>query len=112
MNEIALVTGASSGIGEATALELKKRGYTVYAVARRVDRMADLESQGIHTLSMDVTDEDYVTVGIQRIIADTGRIDVLVNNAGYGSYGSLEDVPLSEAKYQFEVNLFGMARLI
>lgn len=112
MSEIALVTGASSGIGEATALELKKHGYTVYAVARRVDRMAGLESQGIHTLSMDVTDEESVTAGIQRIIADTGQIDVLVNNAGYGSYGSLEDVPLSEAKYQFEVNLFGMARLI
>jgi NADP-dependent 3-hydroxy acid dehydrogenase YdfG len=98
INEIALVTGASSGIGEATALELKKCGYTVYEVARRVDRMTDLESQGIHTLSMAVTDEDSVTAGIQRIIADTGWIDVLVNSAGYGSYRSLEDMPLSEAK--------------
>lgn len=107
----ALVTGASSGIGEATALTLKELGYTVYAAARRVERMASLADHGVHIVKLDVTDDDSMVAGVERIISETGRIDVLVNNAGYGSYGALEDVPMSEAKYQFEVNVFGLARL-
>ncbi len=109
--KVALVTGASSGIDEATAPWLKDLGYVVYAVARRLDRMACLAELGVHTMKMDVTDEDSVIEGVQQIIAESGRIDVLVNNAGYGSYGALADVPISEAKYQFEVNVFGLARL-
>ena len=109
---VALVTGASSGIGRATALELRRLGFTVYAAARRADRMSDLAAEGIRTVSMDVTDEASVTAGVDQIMAEAGRIDVLVNNAGYGSYGSLEDVPLSEGRYQFEVNVFGLARLV
>jgi len=105
------VTGASSGIGESTALKLKDLGYTVYGAARRVERMTALADQGVHILKMDVTDDASMVAGIEAIIADTGRIDVLVNNAGYGSYGAVEDVPMSEAKYQFEVNIFGLARL-
>ena len=113
MDDVALVTGASSGIGEATALELRRRGFTVYAAARRVDRMAGLAAKGVRTVAMDVTDEGSVTAGVERILAETaGRLDVLVNNAGYGSYGALEDVPLSEGRYQFEVNLFGLALLV
>ena len=112
MDDVALVTGASSGIGEATARELLRRGFTVYAAARRTDRMADLAAEGARTLAMDITDEASVSAGVDRILAETGRIDVLVNNAGYGSYGALEDVPLSEGKYQFEVNVFGLARLV
>jgi NAD(P)-dependent dehydrogenase (short-subunit alcohol dehydrogenase family) len=73
--------------------------------------MAGLESEGIRVLKMDVTDDASVTAGIATIIKETGRIDVLVNNAGYGSYGSVEDVPISEAKYQFDVNIFGLARV-
>jgi short-subunit dehydrogenase len=107
----ALVTGASSGIGEEAARELHKRGFTVYAAARRVERMAGLEADGIRILKMDVTDDQSVTAGIAAIIKETGRIDVLVNNAGYGSYGSVEDVAISEAKYQFDVNIFGLARV-
>jgi NAD(P)-dependent dehydrogenase (short-subunit alcohol dehydrogenase family) len=107
----ALVTGASSGIGEAAALRLKDAGFTVYAVARRVERMSGLADAGVHVVKMDVTDEKSMVAGVKQIVAETGRIDVLVNNAGYGSYGAVEDVPLSEAKYQFEVNVFGLARL-
>lgn len=110
--KVALITGASSGIGEATALKLQKMGYITYAAARRVERMQDLEKLGICTLSLDVTDEASMQSAIQQIIAQEGRLDVLVNNAGYGSYGALEDVPMTEARYQFEVNTFGAARLI
>jgi NAD(P)-dependent dehydrogenase (short-subunit alcohol dehydrogenase family) len=107
----ALVTGASSGIGEATALQLAELGYTVYAAARRVERMSDLADRGIRTRSVDVTDDPSMLALVEMIIADTGRIDVLVNNAGYGSYGALEDMPIEEARRQFEVNVFGLARL-
>ncbi|MFD7183859.1 oxidoreductase [Streptomyces sp. NPDC059904] len=107
----ALVTGASSGIGEATALKLQELGYTVYGAARRTDRLHKLADRGIRPLAMDVTNEDSMRSGVERITAETGRIDVLVNNAGYGSYGALEDVPLDEARHQFEVNVFGALRL-
>ncbi|MFF4116901.1 oxidoreductase [Streptomyces sp. NPDC001714] len=107
----ALVTGASSGIGEATALKLHALGYTVYGAARRTDRLQQLANHGIRPLAMDVTDDDSMRAGIDRIVAETGRIDVLVNNAGYGSYGSIEEVPMDEARRQFEVNVFGAMRL-
>jgi NAD(P)-dependent dehydrogenase (short-subunit alcohol dehydrogenase family) len=110
--KVALVTGASSGIGEATALKLHELGYTTYAAARRVERMAHLAASGIRPLAMDVTAEESMQSGIEQILAEEGRIDVLVNGAGYGSYGALEDVPLPEARAQFEVNTFGAARLI
>ncbi|WP_166877735.1 oxidoreductase [Salinibacterium sp. ZJ450] len=109
--KVALVTGASSGIGEATARRLAGLGLTVYGSARRLERMSPLEVAGVRLLEMDVTDDASMTAGVDRILADTGRLDILVNNAGYGSYGALEDVPLSEGRAQFEVNVFGMARL-
>jgi NAD(P)-dependent dehydrogenase (short-subunit alcohol dehydrogenase family) len=108
---VALVTGASAGIGAATVRQLLKDGYTVYAAARRVKRMQPLAEAGARLLAMDVTDDAQMVAGMDRIIADRGRIDVLVNNAGYGAYGAIEDVPLSEGRHQFEVNLFGLARL-
>ena len=109
---VALVTGASSGIGEETAVGLAHAGFEVYAVARRVERMDGLASSGIHTFAMDVTDDASMVAGVDRIIAERGQLDVLVNNAGYGSYGAVEDVPIDEARRQFEVNVFGLARLI
>ncbi|MFD8227258.1 oxidoreductase [Streptomyces massasporeus] len=107
----ALVTGASSGIGEATALKLQSLGYTVHGAARRTDRLHKLADHGVRPLAMDVTDDDSMRAGLEKIVSETGRIDVLVNNAGYGSYGAIEDVPMDEARRQFEVNVFGAMRL-
>ena len=109
---VALVTGGSSGIGESTARALLAKGFVVYAVARRVDRMSALAELGVQTFAMDVTDDASMVAGIDRIIDEQGRLDVLVNNAGYGSYGAVEDVPIDEARRQFEVNVFGLARLV
>lgn len=111
MKHIVLITGASSGMGKDFALRLIQLGCTVYGAARRVDKMKDIEVAGGHVLGMDVTKEDTIAEGIDRIIAEQGHIDVLINNAGYGSYGAIEDVPIEEGRRQFEVNLFGLARL-
>src|SRR5690242_20069379 len=108
---VALVTGGSSGIGEHTARLLQEAGFTTYAVARRVERMQALADAGVTTFAMDVTDDASVVAGVGRIVEEHGRVDVLVNNAGYGSYGAVEDVPIDEARRQFEVNVFGLARL-
>jgi NAD(P)-dependent dehydrogenase (short-subunit alcohol dehydrogenase family) len=109
--KIVLVTGASSGIGEATVRRMLARGWTVYAAARRMDRLEPLARAGARALPLDLTDEDSIAASVARIAA-AGGLDALVNNAGYGSYGAVEDVPLDEARRQFEVNLFGAARLI
>lgn len=109
---VAIVTGASSGIGEATARALATAGHTVYAAARRVERMAPLAAEGIHVLALDVTDDDSMVAAVAQVMAEQGRIDVLVNNAGYGAYGAVEDVPMAEARRQVEVNLLGLARMV
>lgn len=108
----ALVTGASSGIGKGTALELSNSGFIVYAAARRVNLMQDLAEKGIQPIALDVTDEESILQCVSKITEEQGRIDILVNAAGYGCFGAIEDVPLDEARKQFEVNLFGLARLI
>lgn len=108
---IILLTGASSGIGRAAVVRLLSQGHTVYCAARRVERMADLAEQGAHLLAMDVTDDASMQQGVDTLLAEQGRVDVLVNNAGYGSFGPLECVPLEEARRQFDVNVFGLARL-
>jgi len=110
-HKVALVTGASSGIGESSARRLHDAGFVVYGAARRVDRMAGLAAAGLHTVALDVTDESSAEKAVADILEAQGRIDVLVNNAGYGSYGALEDVPMAEARSQIEVNLFGLAHL-
>lgn len=109
MKKVILITGASSGMGKETAKKLINEGHTVYTVARRIDQMQDLKSLGGFPLQMDVTKEDDIRKVIDTIIGKEGRIDVLWNNAGYGLYGSVEDVPLDEARKQMEVNVFGIA---
>ncbi len=112
MTRTALVTGASGGIGGMIAKELNAAGFRVYAAARRMDRMEELKKDGIRPIALDLTRDASVEECVQSILRREGHIDILVNNAGYGSYGAIEDVPLEEARRQFEVNLFGMARLI
>jgi short-subunit dehydrogenase len=106
-----IITGASSGIGRATALFLAKHNYVVYGLARRADKLKELETQGIKTFSVDVTDEAAVISAVDEVLKNEGRIDVLINNAGYGEYGAVEDVTLENARKQIEVNLFGLARI-
>jgi NAD(P)-dependent dehydrogenase (short-subunit alcohol dehydrogenase family) len=110
-NRVAIITGASSGIGSAAALSLLSQGFTVYGAARRIDRLEALASQGVKPLALDVTDAKSMQDGIANVMASSGRIDVLVNNAGYGSYGAIEDVSQEEAKRQFDVNVFGAMEL-
>lgn len=109
--QVALVTGASSGIGKETAKQLLSDGLVVYAAARRIEKMKDLEELGAITLKMDVTKEEDLINGVNHVKEQHGGLDVLVNNAGYGMYGAVEDTTLEEARRQFEVNIFGLARL-
>jgi len=109
--KVALITGASSGIGESAAVLLHKAGFIVYGAARSVEKMKSLEEKGISVISLDITDEDSIVNCVKSIIEKEGSLDVLVNNAGYGSYGAIEDVPMDEARRQFDVNIFGLARL-
>ena len=109
--KVILITGASSGIGYEAALMLATQGHRVYAAARRIERMEQLREAGIIPVRLDVTDEDSIVACVKAIVDAEGRIDVLVNNAGYGYLGSIENVPMEEARRQLEVNLFGLARL-
>ncbi len=107
----ALVTGASSGMGKEIAKKLADDGYVVYGAARRVEKMVDLQESGVTALKMDITKDEDVVAVVDRIKADHGGVDILVNNAGFASYGAMEDTSIDDARYQFEVNLFGLARL-
>lgn len=112
MKKVVLVTGASSGIGKECVRSFLRSGYTVYGVARRVEMMKDLAELGAKVYEMDVTDENSVKEVVKKIQEKHGSIDILINNAGYGSFGSVEEVKMEEAKRQFDVNLFGIARLV
>jgi NAD(P)-dependent dehydrogenase (short-subunit alcohol dehydrogenase family) len=108
---VALVTGASAGIGKAIVRRLLADGWTVYGAARRLEQMDDIKAAGARVVSLDVTDDASMMAAVKAVTDGEGRLDALVNNAGYGSYGAIEDVPVSEARRQFEVNVFGLARL-
>jgi NAD(P)-dependent dehydrogenase (short-subunit alcohol dehydrogenase family) len=108
---VVLVTGASSGLGKDLVLRLLSEGHIVYAAARRVGRMRELEAAGAVTLKMDITNDLEIVGGVEQIIRDQRRIDVLVNNAAYGQWGAIEDVPMQAVRRQMEVNFIGTARL-
>lgn len=111
MKKVALVTGASAGMGKATARQLLADGYVVYGAARRLEQMRDIEKEGVIPLRMDLTNDGEITAAVERISAERGGVDILVNNAGYNSAGPVEHVSIDEARRQFDVNLFGLARL-
>ena len=111
MKKVILITGASSGMGKVFAQQLAKEGHTVYGGARRIDLLKNLHKEGIKTIQLDVTNDESMQQCVNEILQKEGRIDVLVNNAGYGSYGTVEELPMEEAKRQIEVNVFGLARM-
>lgn len=109
--KIILITGAGSGIGYAAAASLKAQGHKVYGGVRNQQSAEKLAQNGMIPLELDITDESQCRQAVETIIKNDKRIDVLVNNAGYGLFGAVEDIEISEAKRQFDVNLFGLARL-
>jgi short-subunit dehydrogenase len=108
---VALVTGASSGIGEATAILLASSGYRVYATARRSEKMQHLKVYNINIIKLDVSNDLSILNALSLVIEYEGAIHILVNNAGFGYFGAVEDMGMNDARYQLEVNLFGAARL-
>lgn len=105
------VTGASSGIGKVIAIQLLSEGHTVYVAARRIERMQDIEKLGAIPIQMDISKEGDIVAAVDTVKANNDNIDVLINNAGFATYGAMEDTSIEDARYQFEVNLFGLARL-
>jgi NAD(P)-dependent dehydrogenase (short-subunit alcohol dehydrogenase family) len=111
-NKVAIVTGASSGIGKAAAVKFLEMGYTVHAAARRLHAMKDIEAKGAILHQVDLRQSEEINAFVSNVIASSGRVDVLVNSAGYGFFGAVEDVPMAAAKEQLEVNLFAVAQMI
>jgi len=110
--KIVLITGASSGIGRSTAKKFLEKDYIVYGAARTEAKLQYLNNyENGHYILMDITEAKMRENCINEIIGREGRIDILINNAGYGAYGAVEEVPLDEVKRQFEVNLFGLSEL-
>lgn len=111
MQRVALITGASSGIGLEASLALLEKGFVVYGAARRTNLMKTLEEKGGKALYLDFYDDESVLKCVNEILDKEGRIDLLVNNSGFGLGGSVEGVPLQEAQKEFQVNVFGLARI-
>jgi NADP-dependent 3-hydroxy acid dehydrogenase YdfG len=112
ISKAVLITGCSSGIGEATARRLAAGGWTVYATARRLEAIEHLKDAGCRTLALDVTDEDSMRAAVAEIEQTEGAVGVLVNNAGYSQGGAIEQVPLEAVRRQFETNVYGPIALI
>jgi short-subunit dehydrogenase len=106
-----LVTGCSTGIGRAIVEELLRQGHTVWATARRPDTLADLADRGAHVTALDVTDEASMAAAVAEVEAVHGAVGTLVNNAGFGEYGAVEEVDLDKVRAMFETNVFGLARM-
>lgn len=110
--DVCLVTGASSGIGRATALAFLAEDWVVYATARDTDDVVELAEAGCRTAALDVTDGEQVDAVVERVVDEQGRLDCVVNNAGFAQFGPLEDVPTEAVERQFDVNAFGVHRLV
>jgi Short-chain alcohol dehydrogenase of unknown specificity len=106
-----LISGCSSGIGAATAAALVRAGHTVYATARQVETLADLEALGAHPLALDVTSEDSMLAAVKAVEAEHGQVGTLINNAGFAEYGPIEESDLDRVRAMFDTNVFGLARL-
>ncbi|ADB62708.1 short-chain dehydrogenase/reductase SDR (plasmid) [Haloterrigena turkmenica DSM 5511] len=111
-DSVVLITGSLSGIGHATARAFRARGWRVWATSRDPADVADLEARGCRTAALDVTDGDQIRTVVDRLLAADGRIDCLVNNAGFGQAGAVEDVPDERVRAQFDVNVYGPLRLV
>jgi NAD(P)-dependent dehydrogenase (short-subunit alcohol dehydrogenase family) len=109
--KVALVTGTSSGIGRATALELHRQGFVVYATARNLAGVDDLAARGIRTVALNVADEESMASVVSAIEEEQQGVDVLVNNAGFELVGPVEEVPIDEVRKLFDTNVFGLIRL-
>lgn len=112
MQKTVLITGCSSGIGRETARTFLDEGWTVYATARNPADAEALGEAGCELATLDVTDQDDVDRVVDRIVDEEGAIDAVVNNAGYGQFGAIEDVPTARVHEQFDVNVYGPHRLI
>ena len=106
-----LITGCSTGIGRATAERLASGGFTVYATARKLEAVADLEAKGCRTLALDVTDDESMQAAVTTVEEAEGAVGVLVNNAGYSQSGAVESIDIDEVRAQFETNVFGLVRM-
>jgi len=106
-----LITGCSTGIGRACAERLARSGHTVYATARRLEAIRDLEAKGCKLLELDVTSEESMQAAIDAVAAAEGAVGALVNNAGYSQNGAVESVPMDDVRRQFETNVFGLVRM-
>lgn len=111
VSKAVLITGCSSGIGAATARRLARKGWRVYATARRADAIAALREDGCETLALDVTDEASMQAAVSAVAAREGAVGVLINNAGYSQSGALETLSLDAVRRQFETNTFGALRM-
>jgi NAD(P)-dependent dehydrogenase (short-subunit alcohol dehydrogenase family) len=109
--KVVIVTGASSGIGKAVARLFAQNGFVTYAGARRSEVFAELQALGCQPICIDVTDESTMRAAIESIEARHGAVDVLVNNAGYGQMGPLEELSMEQVRQQFETNVFGLLRM-
>ena len=111
MNKTVLITGASQGIGKLTSLKFREQGFNVIAVSRSISKSQELKSKGIDLYDMDISNNESIELAFDKIFSKYPRIDILINNAGFSQNGFIEELPLEQLRYQFEVNVFGLIKV-